>query len=63
MLSDDVEVSFLSFLLNKKLSVNLDLEPLVFLMYPSISAPFSVLRLTPNSISPLTVPVEPITIF
>ena len=53
--------SFLSFFLNKKSPVSVDLDLFVFLIYPSISAPFSVFKLFPNSISPLTVPVEPIT--
>ena len=43
-------------LLNKKSADNLDLEIFDFLMYPSMSAPFSVFKLFENSISPLTVP-------
>ena len=60
-LSSKSVASFLSFFLNKKSPVNLDLELFVFLIYPSISAPFSVRKLLPNSISPFTVPVAPIT--
>jgi hypothetical protein len=45
---------------NKKSPVILLLEA-VFLMYPSISAPFSVLKLFENSMSPFTTPEEPMT--
>ena len=48
---------------NKKSPVLFDLEVLDFLIYPSMSAPFSVLRLFENSMSPFTTPVEPITTF
>ena len=55
-------LGFLSslFFENKKSPVILVLLDSDFLMYPSISAPSSVLRLVENSISPLTTPVLPI---
>ena len=56
--SDDLE--------NKKSPAVLDSffpADAVFLIYPSISAPSSVLRFWENSISPLTTPVLPITTF